>query len=127
MSDNTALTEMDVKNPDEITHYILRQEGHDDTLKIFYRRQTGSFLPSSRKYKFGRSAKTIRVDGGKKQFEEVYEISPFLLRAVSELDAIVDEHKNETDQKKRLLKEIEYLEKTLASKLSDLRDQISKL
>ncbi len=127
MSDNSALNEMGVKNPDEITHYTLRQEGHGDTLKIYYRRKKGSFLPTSRKYKFGRSAKTIRVDSGKKQYEEIYEISPFLLRAVSELDAIVDDHQSETDHKEKLLKEIEYLEKTMASRLSYLREQVHKL
>ena len=127
MTKNSALQEMGVNNPDEITHYSLRQEGHGDVLKIYYRRQKGSFLPSSRKYKFGRSAKTIMLDSGKQEFEETYEISPFLLKAIAELDKIVSHKESASDRKKMILNEMKHLEKTVTLKLNELREQIEKM
>lgn len=122
-----ALSDMGIQNPTEITKYTLRQEGHGDVLKVYYKRQKGSFLPNSRKYKFGRSIKTIIADGGKQEFEDVYEISPFLLKAVAELDSIV-KHKNDVvDQKVALLDEIRNLENAMANGIADIRSQIEKL
>jgi len=72
-----TLKEMGIKTPDEIAHYRLYMEGHVDILKIFYQRQKGSFLPTTRKYKFGRSVKSVANSGSQKQ-HDIYEISPFL-------------------------------------------------
>lgn len=121
MSNNSALEEMGVKNPKEITRYTLRSEGSQDVLKIYYRRQKGSFLPSSRKYKFGRSTNTVRVDSGKREFEETSPISPFLQKAIAELDSIVKHQDKSTDHKKTLIAEIEHLEETMHNKLAELR------
>ena len=82
-----ALAEMGIIRPSEISHYSLRQDGADkDVLRIIYNRAKGSLLPYSRKYKFGRAQKTVLADGGSSRMAHTYEISPFLLKAVSELD-----------------------------------------
>ena len=85
-----TLAEMGVTRFHEISGYALRPDGEGrDVLKIAYRRQKGSLLPESRKYRFGRSLKTVVADGGTARLETTYEISPYLLQAVAELDRLV--------------------------------------
>lgn len=127
MAEYQALQDMGIKNPTEISKYTLRQEGHGDVLKIYYKRTKGSFLPSSRKYKFGRSARTVVSDSGRNEFDEVYEISPFLLKAVSELDSIVTHKQASADTKQEILDEMIHLEKVVANKLSELRSRLEQL
>ena len=127
MSEYPALEEMGVRHPDEITHYTLGPEGNDDVLKIHYKRQKGSFLPFSRKYKFGRSSKNVRTDSGKQEFEETYIISPFLQKAVAELDSIVTYKKEDVDRKKELISEMVDLEEIMARKLHELRKLVDAL
>lgn len=127
MNEINALKEMGVTSPKEITGYSLRLEGHTDVLKIHYKRKKGSFLPTSRKYKFGRASKTVRVDGGKQQFEETYTISPFLQKAIAELDLIVNHSKAEIDSKDSLIADIENLEKMMTTKLNEIKNRIKAL
>ncbi len=90
-----ALEEMGIKNAQEISGYSLRPDGAaKDLLKIRYKRAKGSFLPHSRTYKFGRSLRTVIADGGTARMEHTYEISPFLLKAVAELDSLVANQKS---------------------------------
>ncbi len=102
MSDTASyptLAEMGIVRFHEISHYSLRQDGQDkDVLRIIYKRAKGSFLPYSRKYKFGRSLKTVVADGGTARMEHNYEISPFLLKAVAELDKLVELNKHDVSQ-----------------------------
>jgi len=127
MSDFATLKEMGVSSPEEITGYSLRSEGLSDILKIFYKRKKGSFLPTSRKYKFGRAANTVRIDGGKQQYEETYIISPFLQKAIAELDSIVNQSKAEIDCKETLLTELDHLEKIMSNKLNSIRERVKEL
>ena len=85
-----ALSEMGITRFHEISNYALHQESSDkDVLRVTYKRAKGSLLPHSRKYKFGRSQKTVIADGGTARMATSYVISPFLLRAVAELDMLV--------------------------------------
>lgn len=73
MSDFPTLTEMGICCPDEITHYILTQSEKDkDSLKIFYKRKKGSFLPHRKTFKFGRSAKMISDNNSKTGSTEIF-------------------------------------------------------
>lgn len=120
-----TLADMGVTRPTEISSYKLRSNGKkNDVLKIRYKREKGSFLPHSRTYKFGRSLKAVVADGGTARIENTYEISPLLLRAVAELDSLVQQDKGASeskasrskDSKRRteLLSELDGLETMLA-------------
>ena len=144
-----ALEEMGINRAHEIYAYKLRPDGADkDVLKIRYKRAAGSLLPESRTYKFGRSLKTVIADGGTSRMEYTHEISPFLLKAVAELDSLVAENKKVggkvksrigEDRVAELLGEFEELETLLSSsvplldaaavsaKLSRLKAQIAVL
>ena len=124
-----TLAEMGITRFHEISHYTLRQDGADkDILKVYYKRQKGSLLPESRKYRFGRSPRTVIADGGTARLEEVHEISPYLLQAVAELDrliaanALVDtsvrEAKSGIDRKAALLVELNHIERTMSERLA---------
>lgn len=128
MSDFPTLTEMGICCPDEITHYALSQSAKDkDSLKIFYKRKKGSFLPHRKVFKFGRSAKMVADKNAKAGSIEVFEISPFLQKAVAELDSLVDKHHDDADLTKLLLKRVEQLEKEVTDTTSEIRSLIKAL
>lgn len=113
-----ALAEMGIKRFHEISHYSLRQDGaQKDVLRVNYKRAKGSWLPYSRKYQFGRALKTVVADGGTARLESSYEISPFLLKAVIELEKLVEQNKlnssgtiESTELKVDLLNEVRELQ-----------------
>lgn len=124
-----ALAEMGIARFHEISHYSLRQEGNrNDVLKVFYKRAKGSLLPYSRKYRFGRSMKTIVADGGSSRMEDTYEISPYLQQAIVELDGLVIENrfvqdnlrdaKSGYNRKAELLVEINHIDRMMSDKLA---------
>ena len=124
-----ALAEMGIARFHEISHYSLRQEGNrNDVLKVFYKRAKGSLLPYSRKYRFGRSLKTIVADGGSSRMEDTFEISPYLQQAIVELDVLVIENrfvqdnlrdgKSGYNRKAELLVEINHIDRMIADKLA---------
>jgi len=128
MNDFPTLTEMGICCPDEITHYALSQNAKNkDTLRIFYKRKKGSFLPHRKTFKFGRSAKMIADKSAKSGSLEVYEISPFLQKAVAELDSLVNKHDNDIDITKLLLKRVDQLEKEVMESTSEIRSIIKLL
>ena len=119
-----VLAEMGIKRFHEISHYSLRQDGAEkDVLRVNYKRAKGSWLPYSRKYQFGRSMRTVVADGGTGRLESTFEISPFLLKAVVELEKLIEQNKlpkpasaETSDLKADLLKEVKELKALVASK-----------
>ena len=111
------LTEMGVRRFREISHYTLRQDGpKNDVLKVHYKRRKGSLLPVTRKYAFGRAMKTVVADGGTSRLEDTFEISPYLLDALAELDRLVEENRlaptgtrRDRDAKGRLVDDLDAL------------------
>lgn len=123
MSDNPTLAEMGIKRCNEITHYSLRQDGKSrDILKIYYKRKKGSVLPERKTFKFGRSAKMVADDSAKSGSVEIFEISPFLLKAVAELDNIVDQNESDKDKIKLTIQRIEQLEKDVVFATNEIKD-----
>lgn len=124
---DSPLETLGITNPSEITRYTLRQENNEDVLRVYYRRSKGSFLPTSKKIKFGRTHKTIITDSGAPEYSDENEISPFLRAAVDELDNIVKHSKDVTDRKKEILDEINHIEKYVISRMQYLRSQLDEL
>ena len=129
MSDYPTLTEMGISADSiaDVYKYSLRQEGLEDVLKVYFKRSKGSFLSKSKKFKFGRAAHTVRVDSSQDKYQEVSEMSPFLMKAIDELHKLVQHDHEITDIKERLLTDIDHLEKVMANKIRDLREDIEKL
>ncbi|MFT5721985.1 MAG: hypothetical protein ACI9W6_002303 [Motiliproteus sp.] len=127
MSNYPALTEMGVQSVGDIVKYSLRQEGEGDVLKVYYRREKGSLLPRSKKFNFGRSYKTVRVDSSQDKYQEITEMSAFLMKAVDELHELVKHEHEVVDIKAKLCGDIDHLEKVVSSKLKEMRRDIEKL
>lgn len=127
MSSTDTLSQMGIENPQEIARYSLRQRSpREDVLKIFYERAKGSLLPVSRTYRFGRAIRTSVSDSGAARFDETFEVSPVLLAAVTELDALLA-GKAGASPKDELMAEIESLGAMLKGGDIDAADMAARL
>ncbi|WP_207063556.1 DUF3461 family protein [Motiliproteus sp. SC1-56] len=127
MSNYPTLTEMGVESVDDIYKYSLRQEGEQDILKVYFKREKGSLLPKSKKFKFGRATRTVRVDSSHDKYQDFSEMSPFLMKAVDELHELVQHEHEVKEVKERLLDDIAHLEKVFANKIAEIRKDIQRI
>lgn len=126
-----ALTEMGIHHPEEITHYDFRQKSKKkDELVIHFSRKKGSLRATSRSYDFGRSIKTIVTDSGRAEFEDTYELSPYAIEAMLELDKLLKiTQPSRSSLKQMLTSELADLEKLMGSDAKDgkIYDSLNKL
>ena len=128
MSDSyPTLKDMGIKNPQQIDRYSLQASDNNDVLRIVYKREKGSILPSSKKFKFPRNVRTIEQDGGSKKNETISEVSPALSRAITELHKIVSIKRSRSEQKEIITDEIHRLEEEINSRVSYLKTLIKQL
>jgi hypothetical protein len=115
-----TLTAMGINNPSEINRYALSQPSAlVDELTIYYKRQKGSLLPVRRTYEFGRALRSAVADSGTGRFANVGDISPRLLEAIAELDALLARRETSEGRKAELLEQLGSLRKTLAARGQD--------
>ncbi|MGO2354118.1 MAG: DUF3461 family protein [Marinomonas foliarum] len=122
-----TLQSMGITSIQDIEKFTLRYEGGHDVLKIYYRREKGSLLPKSKKFKFGRSTKTVLADGGQQTYRQVQEPSLIVLRAMEELEKIVGRQHETKASKEDLIKELEHLEKVVNSKINEIKVKIESM
>lgn len=122
-----TLTEMGIKNPDQIERYSLTTSDKKDHLRIIYRRQKGSFLPDSKRFEFGRASKTVVTDSGTRQTQVVYEISPFVQKAIEELEHIVDAKKTNIEHAVIVKDELKRLHQEMTSRLAYIESLIDDM
>jgi len=122
-----TLKDMGISDFDLIERYILRQEGDEDILKIYFKRKRGDLFAHRHKFRHGRSRKVVPVNSGRGQYKEVSEISPTMLEAARELDQIVKRENSVRDYKKRVLNDIDHLEKVMLRKLEQLRADVESM
>ncbi len=128
MSNFPTLSEMGIQYFDDISSYDMRQYGNNsDMLKITYKRKKGSLLPKHKTFRFGRSIKGIKDQNAPNHIEEVYEISPFLQKAVTELEKIVGTRNNNLSHVERLLDKIEHMESELKDVSTELKSIVKSM
>ncbi|MGR3913871.1 MAG: DUF3461 family protein [Gammaproteobacteria bacterium] len=113
-----TLTEMGINNPGEIERFSLNTINNTDILRIVYKRKKGSLLPASKRFRFGRAAKTVIADSGTRKTEVVHEISPFVQKAVRELEQILEAKSESVVQAKVIKEEVQRLHEEVASRLA---------
>ncbi|WP_432471819.1 DUF3461 family protein [Amphritea sp. HPY] len=123
----STLKEMGFENPHEIQRFSTRTENDVDVLKVYLHRHQGEWMAKSKKFKFKRKHTNVPVDGGLVPYRASTEPSPYYLRALTELEQLVDQDKSSKDKKEHLLDELEHLEKVVARKVEDIRRQIEEL
>ena len=122
-----SLLDMGIKNPDEIARYSFQTLDNVDRLRVIYKRKQGSLLPSSKKFKFPRSKKTIVVDSGSNTTQTLNEISPFLQNVIAELDQVVNLKNSQAQQKEIILDEMQRLDDEVKSRMVYIKSLIEKL
>lgn len=122
-----TLESMGITSIQDIEKFTLRYEGGHDVLKVYYRREKGSLLPKSKKFKFGRSTKTVLADGGQQTYRQVQEPSLIVLRATEELSKIVGKQAEDKVSKEELIIELEHLEKVMSSKIKEIKEKINAI
>ena len=122
-----SLSSMGVRNPDQISRFTVYEAEQTDHLRIVYKRQKGSWLPESRKYKYPRVKNTRLVPGGLRQTETVYERSPFLINAVAELDKIIGQGASIDENKRILAEEIVQLEEEVTERLAHIKSLVASI
>ena len=128
MNNHPTLTEMDISRAEEIRHYTLHQErGNIDVLKVFYERKKGAFLPERKTFRFGRSAKMVATGNIAKPTQEVFEISPFLLKAIAEFDVLLTARDSVVDKKQHILDRMAHLEQEIQSSHEEIRSLLKDL
>jgi hypothetical protein len=127
MSSFPTLTEMGIKNPNQIARYTLHEWNRTDHLRIVYDRQKGSLLPASRKYKFAQLRKSVVVDSGTRQMATIFESTGVLNSAITELDQIVGRKHSVEGLKAVLLEEITHLEEEVNERIAYIKTMVEDL
>lgn len=122
-----TLTEMGINNPGEIERFSLNTINNTDILRIVYKRKKGSLLPASKRFRFGRAAKTVIADSGTRKTEVVYEISPFVQKAVRELEQLLDAKGESVVQAQLIKEEVRRLHEEVASRLAYIESLLDDL
>jgi hypothetical protein len=127
MKNYPTLTEMGINNPEQIERFSLSTTNQTDHLRIIYRRKKGSFLPGSKRFDFGRASKTIVTDSGTRKTQVVYEISPFVQKAVEELESIVNDKKSDIEHATIVKVELQRLHQEMTSRLAYIESLIDDM
>jgi hypothetical protein len=126
MPEYKTLREMKVKRPDQIDRYSVQSVDNTDVLRIVYKRKKGSFLPESKRFRFPRIKKTAMEDSGRRKIDIRWEVNPFLQKAVSELDHILESEISEKRRREIILDELRLLEEDAAHRIDYIRSLIEE-
>jgi hypothetical protein len=126
MSEYKTLREMKVKRPDQIDRYSVQSVDNTDVLRIVYKRKKGSFLPESKRFRFPRIKKTAMEDSGRRKIDIRWEVNPFLQKAVSELDHILESEISEKRRREIILDELRLLEEDAGHRIDYIRSLIEE-
>ena len=127
MANYPTLSEMGINNPGEIEHYSLSTTNNIDHLRVIYKRKKGSLLPTSKRFEFGRASRTVMTDSGTQATEIVHDISPFLHKALQELDQLIDAKKSNVEQVKLVKQEIQRLHQEIDSRMAYIESLIDQV
>jgi len=127
MSKFPTLSEMGINNPGDIERYSLNTTNNIDVLRIIYKRKKGSLLPTSKRFEFGRARKHIVSDSGTGQTENLHVISPFLQKAMKELDGIISAKKSNIEYANLVKQELQRLHQDMASRLIYIESLIDEM
>ena len=131
MHEYKTLREMKIKRPTQIDRYsvqtIEHSDVHTDVLRIVYKRKKGSLLPESQRFRFPRIKKTEMQDSGTRKMDIRWEVSPFLQKAVSELDQILTTTLSKEENIKLILEEMRRLEEDAAHRIDYIRGLVESI
>ncbi|MDA8002605.1 MAG: DUF3461 family protein [Alphaproteobacteria bacterium] len=122
-----TLTEMGINNPGEIERFSLNTINNTDILRIVYKRKKGSLLPASKRFRFGRASRSVIADSGTRKTEIIHEISPFVQKAVAELEQLLAAKKKGKVQASLVKEELQRLHEDVASRVKYIESLLDEM
>ncbi len=131
MPEYKTLKEMKINMPTQIDRYSVQTvehpDEHTDVLRVVYKRKKGSLLPESKRFRFPRIKKTSLEDGGTRKMNMRWEVSPFLQKAISELDQVISTKLSKKENIKLILEEMKRLEEDAAHRIDYIRSLVESI
>ena len=127
MSEYSTLHEMGISHPETIDRYSLQTVNNMDILRIVYKKQKGSILPDSKRFRFPRTEKMTPGDGNTKETHIYSEVSPVVRKAMAELDTIVKAKRNRSKQLALIKEEIQRLQEETSGRIAYIESLVSEL
>jgi hypothetical protein len=112
MAGFNTINSMGLTDINTISHHVLTTTGNQDVLKIYFKTNDESELPESESFNFERQ-------------QENGEQAVVLTAALAEL-ATLTSTQSRAQHKERLLNELEKLELVMASKLQEMRSDLTR-
>ena len=122
-----TLKEMKIKSPLDIVRYSVQTVDNIDWLRVVYKRKKRSFLPESKQFRFPRIKKTIMENSGTRKTDTRWEVSPFLEKAISELDQLLSDNISKKKMKAVIRDELKSLEEEAHMRVIYIRGLIDEL
>ena len=126
-SDYPQLAAMGILNPLQIDRYQVNSISNYDILRVIYERGEGSFLPSSRTYKFARVQKSLAAGKDNEQTRIVMETHPDLLKATSELEVLLKTKEHKECVAETVIEELLSLEEEVSMRSTYIKDLVKRL
>lgn len=127
MKDYPTLRKMGIESPKQIDKYYVTSINYVDVLRIVYDRPEGSFLPSTRSYKFPRVPDQQAGNTDQQKRPGVLRLHPMLREAQAELDLILAAKASKENIAAEILSEIELLEEDIAIRAECIKSLVSKI
>ncbi len=127
MKDYPTLRKMGIESPKQIDKYYITSINYVDVLRIVYDRPEGSYLPSTRSYKFPRVPDNATGDDDQQRKPGILRIHPMLRDAQEELDLILAAKATKENITAEILNEIELLEEDIAIRAECIKSLVSKI
>lgn len=125
--DYPTLRKMGIESPLQIDKYYITSINYVDVLRIVYDRPEGSFMPSTRSYKFPRVAEKAPDDADRQKKPGVLRLHPMLREAQQELESILEAKATTENITAEILGEIELLEEDIAIRAECIKMLVSKI
>jgi len=127
MKNYPRLTELGVKNPQQIKKFFVNSVARTDVLRIVYERPKDSLLPLSRSYSFPRIQKSSVVDSGTREAEYILQTDPVLREVLDELHEIIETKQNDQDLASEIIEELKLLEEDIALRTEYIKVLVGKI
>ena len=125
--DYPQLAEMGIQNPLQIDRYQVNGVSNYDILRVTFELGEGSFLPSTRTYKFPRVQKNAKVGENRDQIQAVMESHPDLRKALHELESLFATKDCTECMAEMVIEELQSLEEEVAMRSAYIKDLINRL
>lgn len=126
MPNYPTLHRMGILNPEQIDRYSLQTINNTDILRIVYKRQKGSLLPTSKRFRIPRTEKLNPGSGNTRETAISYDIAPVVHKAMAELDQIVHARRDKTHQLEVIKEEIQRLQEETSTRIEYIKTLINE-